>query len=99
MIKSKNEYSILINRHNNVIFYFYSSNINNYENLLENIDDFFKNINIKIIKIDVDQNPDLIFQLDITTYPFFRVIKNKIYLKDLYKFDELKDYFREQGSS
>lgn len=39
--------------------------------------------NLIFIKIDVDQSPELVKYLDITTYPIFRIYKNNQNLKEI----------------
>lgn len=77
-LKSYN--NILERRKNNYFLIFITSNKSNkLENIYTNL---VKNIkvtnNIIFLKINVDNSPELVNFLDITSYPVFRIYKNNI---------------------
>lgn len=82
-LKSYN--NILERRKNNYFLIFITSNKSNkldniYTNLVQNIKE---TNNIIFLKINVDNTPELINYLDITSYPVFRIYKNNINLKEI----------------
>ena len=82
-LKSYN--NILERRKNNYFLIFITSNKcsdleNIYNNLVQNIKE---TNNIIFLKINVDNTPDLVNYLDITSYPVFRIYKNNINLKEI----------------
>ena len=87
-ISSIKEYNNLFNNNPNNLFiiYLYSDNCNTCEKLKPKLNGFLnnRNNNTFLFKINVDISINLTQVLDITTYPVFRVYKNKILIQEIF---------------
>lgn len=71
---------------NFIIIYLYSNLCDTCNNLKSKLDKlvYNNNSNIIFLKIDVENDTELVKYLDITTYPVFRIYKNYVMLEEIF---------------
>ena len=86
IINSLKSYNNIIERRKNNYFLIYitSNKFTSLDNIFSNlIENLSETNNLIFLKIDVDNNSELVSHLDITSYPVFRIYKNNINLKEI----------------
>lgn len=74
------EYTNLIKTHSVCIFFFYSNDCQNLYNTISSIETSNQS---KIFFIDVEQNIELVKELKLKSYPFFKIYKNNVLIENI----------------
>lgn len=74
-INNLNDFNKIIKKHNKILFYFYSHNID-YIDTLDKISEYVRDKNIKWINVNVDNSQQLVTKLDLVSYPSIRIYNN-----------------------